>query len=186
MGGHNGVKGDLLSNSGTATGLSQLYSNNAAGVNSTLMPALTAEAVNPQGFTPTQIGAQTTAAEQTAGGSNAGATGGALLRAVRTRNAGAAPAAVDASNRGASENLSQINAGIQTRNADLQQKNKQAGINGLEDLYKTNVGAGENALGISNTSLNDAGNLSNFWQQQLLQFENNAEKAAGGTAAAGG
>lgn len=184
MSGHAGVQGDLLSNSGTANGLQSLYGANAAGVNQTLTPALTAEATNPQGYSPTQMAAQTTAAEQTAGGSNAGATGGALLRAARTRNVGAAPAAIDASNQHASENLSQTNAGIQTKNADLQQRQRQQGISGLESLYGTNVGAQENALNTSNTSLKDAGDLSNFWQQQLLQLENNIEKSGGSAAAA--
>jgi hypothetical protein len=169
MSGHSGVQGDLLSNSGTANGLQQLYGANAAGVNNTLTPALTSEVANPQGYTPQQMAAQTTAAEQTAGGSNAGATGGALLRAVRTRNAGAAPAAIDQANRSAGQNLSQINAGIQTKNADLQQRQRQQGISGLEGLYGENVGAQENALGASNSALNDAGHLNNFWQQLLTQ-----------------
>lgn len=169
MSGHAGLTGDLLSNSGTANGLQSLYGANAAGINSTLTPALTAEAVNPPGNSPTQMAAQTTAAEQTAGGANAGASGGALLRAARTRNVGAAPAAIDASNQRASENLSQTNAGIQTRNADLQAKQKQAGLSGLQGLYDENVGAGQNALNASTSSLNDAGQLSNFWQDLLKQ-----------------
>jgi hypothetical protein len=156
--------------------LQSLYSANAAGVNNTLTPALTAEAVNPQGYSPTQLAAQTTAAEQTAGGSNAGATGGALLRAVRSRNVGAAPAAIDASNENASKNLSQTNAGIQTKNADLQQKQRQAGLSGLQGLYDENVGAGQNALNSSNSALNDAGDLKNFWQQLLTQGIDSATK----------
>ena len=169
MGGHNGIKGDLLNNMTTANGLEGLYSGNAAGINSTLTPALTAEAVNPTGYTPTQMGAQTTAAEQTAGGSNAGATGGALLRAARTRNVGSAPAAIQGANQNASQRLSQTNAGIQSKNADLMQKQRQEGISGLEGLYGENVGAGETALGLSNSSLKDAGDLSNYWQQLLMQ-----------------
>jgi hypothetical protein len=167
--GHAGVTSDLLSNSGTANSLASLYGNNAAGINQTLTPALTAEAVNPQGYSPTQMAAQTTAAEQSAGGSNAGATGGALLRAARTRNAGAAPTAIDSASRAAGQNLSQVNAGIQTRNADLQQKQKQEGISGLGNLYGENVGAANQDIGLSNSALNDAGNLKNFWQQLLLQ-----------------
>lgn len=183
IGGHSGIKGQELANSGTAQGLQGLYSSNAAQMNPGGM--LTAEAVSPSGYTPSQMGAQTTAAEQTAGGANAGATGGALRNAVRTRNVGAVPAAIADSNRGASENLSQTNAGIQTRNADLMQRQHQAGISGLEDLYKTNVGAGENALGLSNSSLNDAGNLKNFWQDLLMQGMKNGEAGAQAIAAGG-
>jgi hypothetical protein len=183
MGGHNGVKKGLFNDSGTALGLEGLYGQNAANINSTLTPELTAEAVNPQGYTPTQMASQTTAAEQTAGGSNAGATGGALLRAVRTRNAGAVAPAVGASNRAAGEELSQVNSGIQTRNADLQQRQRQQGLSGLESLYGTNVGAGENALGLSEGALNDAGNLKNFWQQYLLGAQAAAGQAAAGAGA---
>jgi len=179
MSGHAGITGDLLSNSGTATGLGQLYGANAAGVNSTLTPALTTEAVNPQGYSPTQMAAQTTAAEQTAGGSNAGATGGALLRASRTRNVGAAPAAIDASSQNASKDLSQVNAGIQTKNANLQQQQKQQGLSGLEHLYGTDVGAQENALNTSNTALKDAGSLDNFWQDLLKQGIQTGGQVAG-------
>lgn len=184
MGGHNGIKGDLLNNSNTANGLESLYGSNAAGVNSTLTPALEQEAVNPQGYNPTQLAAQTTAAEQSAGGSNAGATGGALLRASRTRNSGAAPAAIDAASRTAGQNLSETNAGIQKNNADLQQKQRQQGISGLEGLYGENVNAGEGALGLSNDALKSAGGLQNFWQTYLLQAMSTANKAA--EAGAGG
>lgn len=176
MGGHSGVKKGLFENSSTAQGLEGLYGSNAAQANPVGM--LTAEAVNPTGYTPGQMAAQTTAAEQTAGGANAGATGGALLRAARTRNVGAAPAAIGASNRAAGQELSQINSGIQTRNTDLQQKQRQQGISGLEGLYGENVGAGENALGLSTGALKDAGSLSNFWQNLLMQGVESGGKVA--------
>ena len=175
MGGHKGVGTDLLQNSTAANGLEQLYGTNAAQANPVGM--LTAEAVNPSGYSPTQMAAQTTAAEQTAGGANAGATGGALLRAARTRNAGAAPAAIGASNRAAGEDLSQVNAGIQSKNADLQQKQRQQGISGLEGLYGENVGAGEQALGLSTGAIKDAGSLDNFWQDLLKQGIQSAGQA---------
>jgi len=176
--GHSGITSDLLSNSSTGNNLASLYGTNAAGINSALTPALTAEAVNPSGYTPTQMAAQTTGAEQTAGGANAGAAGGALLRAARTRNAGAAPASIAQTNRQGGQQLSQINAGIQKSNADLQQRQRQQGISGLEGLYGENVGAGENALGLSTSALNDAGNLKNFWQQLLLQGVQGGGQAA--------
>lgn len=170
---------DLLTNSSTANGLESLYGSNAAQLNSTLAPALTAEATNPSGYTPTQIGAMTTGAEQTAGGANAGATGGALLRAARTRNVGAAPASIAQTNRQGGQELSQINSGIQTSNANLQQKQRQEGISGLEGLYGENVNAGNEALGLSSGALKDAGGLNNFWQQLLLQGMQSAPQAIG-------
>ena len=47
-----GVGKDLLANSGTANGLEGLYGGNAAGVNSTLQPLLTSQAVAPTGESP--------------------------------------------------------------------------------------------------------------------------------------
>ena len=40
MGGHNGIKGNLLANSGQAQGLATLYGNNAAEINNTLTPQI--------------------------------------------------------------------------------------------------------------------------------------------------
>ena len=169
MGGNSGIKGQLLANSGNAQNLSSLYGGNAANVYGALEPALASEAIAPQGYTPAQMAAQTTAAEQTAGGANAGATGGALLRAARTRNIGSAQPAISEASRNASQNLSQTNAGIQKSSADLAQKKQSQAQSALGSLYGENVNAGENALGISNSALKDAGSLSNFWQELLKQ-----------------
>ena len=154
------------------------YDSQALGLSSTLAPALTAESINPQGYSPTTMGQMTTAAEQTAGGSNAGATGQAGLMAARTRNIGSGQATAANASTKAGENLSEINTGIQSKNADLKAKQQQAGLSGLEHMYGTDVGAGEGALGISNQSLSDAGNLKNFWQTYLLQAQGNADKMA--------
>ena len=139
------------------------------GIQNRLTPQLIAEAENPQGYSPSTLGQMTTAAEQTVGGSNAGAAGSAGLRAERTRNIGSGQAAAAASGRSASEDLSQVNAGIQSQNANLKAKQQQAGLSGLQGMYSTDTGAGLNALGLSNQALNDAGQLSNFWQQLMLQ-----------------
>ena len=180
MGGHNGIKGDLLANSGTANGLESLYSGNATGINSTLTPTLQAESATPIGYTPAQMASQTTAAEQTAGGGAAGATGGAILRAARTGNIGAAQPAISEASRNASQRLSQTNAGIQTNSADLGAKRQMQAQGGLGSLYGENVGAAGNALNASNSSLKGAGDLSNFWQQWLLNAQSGAAQAAQG------
>lgn len=181
MGGHNGIKSDLLANSGTANGLSNQYNSEALGIGSSLVPTLTSQMANPQGFNPTTMGQMTTAAEQTAGGSNAGTSGAAGLRAARTRNIGSGQSTISQAGRDAAEQLSQRNAGIQTQNANLKAKQQSDAEHELGSLYGTDVGAGESALGISNSALNNAGNLQNFWQQMLLQGMSSA-----GTAASGG
>ena len=169
MGGHSGIKSDLLNNSTSANNLGTQYNSQALGINSALTPTLTAQMANPQGYSPTTMGQMQTAAEQTAGGSNAGIAGAAGLRAARTRNIGSGQAATEEAGRGAGQELSQINAGIQTNNANLKAKQQAEAEGGLGKMYGEDVGAGEGALGLSNQSLTGAGNLSDFWQQLALQ-----------------
>ena len=151
---------------------------NALGLESGLAPTLQAEATHPAGYDPASMAAMTTAAEQTAGGGAAAGVGEAGLRANRTRNLGSGQAAGAAANRGASQDLSQINAGIQGKNADLKAKQQQEGLSGEQALLGTETGAGENALGLSDTALHEAGALPNEWQTILNQAMANGEKAA--------
>jgi hypothetical protein len=179
-----GARKDAFNLYGQESGLGNQYASQALGVNSTLAPALTAEAVNPQGFNPTTKGQMTTAAEQTAGGSNAGAAGSAGLRAARTRNIGSGQAATADASRGASERLSQTNAGIQSEDAQLKAKQSQAGLSGLGALYGTDVNAGNNALGLANQATQIAGQQKpGYWQQFGQNFGtdvlNGAEAATG-------
>ena len=178
MGSHGGVKKGLFENATTGQQLSNLYGMNAANENAVLQPQLTQDIVNPTGYSPTQMAQQTTAAMQSAGGSNAGIAGGALQRAARTRNVGAGNALASEAGQQAAQRLSQINAGIQTRSADLAQQKRERALGAEQGLYGTNVGAGLGALGVSNQSLSDAGNLANFWQQYLLTAMGNASKMA--------
>lgn len=133
------------------------------------------------------MASETTAAEQTAGGSNAAAAGGAGLLANRTRNIGSGQAAAAAGNRAAGESLSQTNAGIQNQNTALKESQRQAGLSGEGALYGEDVGAGENALGLSNSSLKDAGSLSNYWQDLLMQgIKSGTSVATAGLSSRGG
>ncbi len=164
MGG-TGVKKDLFANEGQANNLSNQYVSNALGISSALTPTLTAQMVNPQGYNPTTMGQMQTAAEQSAGGGNAAAAGQAGLRAARTRNAGSEQAATAEGSRNAGQELSQVNAGIQTNNANLKAKQQAGAESGLGSLYGEDVNAGNNALGLSNQALGMAGNQKpGFWQ----------------------
>ena len=66
----------------SANTISSTAAENAGGLYGVLAPELESEAAHPQGFDPTTMAQMTTAAEQAAGGSQAGATGqGGLLAA---------------------------------------------------------------------------------------------------------
>ena len=177
-----GITKDAFANSGTASNLSNQLTANAANVYGGLEPTLQAEATHPGGYTPQQKALMNTAAQQSAGGSTAGAIGQGRLYAQRTRNAGGAKAAIGEGVRGAGENLSNAAVGTELANANLQQKQQQSGIAGLQSLNATELGAGENALGLSNQALGiadqaDANNPYNQYGQIL------AKALAGGNGA---
>jgi hypothetical protein len=78
--------------------------------------------------------------------------------------------------------------GTELANADLQNKQQQAGLSGLGSLYGTDIGEGENALGLSNQALgivNQAGQ--NPWSKLAMGGLNNIVQAGlnSGEAAAG-
>lgn len=141
-------------NSKSAQGLSTTYGSQAAATNNILTPTLNQLATNPQGFGKTTVNNMNTAAIQSAGGANAGVTGQGNLQAARTNNAGAFAPVAAQSGHDATSQLSDAALGVQNNDARLRQAQQAEGISGLQNQYSTNVGAGENALGLSNSALN--------------------------------
>lgn len=154
-----------------ANNLSSTYGGNAGALYSTLAPELQTEAAHPAGYAPTDLAAMNTAAQQSAGGSQAAAVGQGNLLAARTRNAGAPAAAIDSAARSASAGLSKAATGIQTKNADLKQKQQQSGLSGLENLYGQNEQGSIGALGETAANVNantQAANASWDWAKDLF------------------
>lgn len=120
---------------------------NAESLYGNLAPQLESEAANPQGYAPTDLAAMETGAQQSAGGTEAGAVGQGALFGARTRNAGAAPAAIADASRAAGEQLSKNALGIKTANAGLKEKQHQEALGGLEGLTNLETGAGDSSLG---------------------------------------
>lgn len=119
-----------------------------------LFPMLMQEATSPTGYDPTDLAAMNTAAQQSQGGATAAAVGDLGLQAARSGNAGGAAAAEDEAVRSGQRNLSQTALGIKGANADLKEKQKQLGIQGLGGLYGQNTGDMLSALGLQNQSTN--------------------------------
>jgi len=168
----------------SAQNLSNQYAGNAGAGFATLMPELETEAAHPAGFNPTDLARMETGAQQTAGGSQAGAVGQGALLGARTKNPGAAPAAIAQSARQAGQNLSKNALGIQTENAALREKQQQAGLQGLQGLTGLETGAGINALGEVAPNVNantNAENASWDWAKDILDP---TLQAAGGAAKA--
>src|SRR5215472_13250699 len=153
MGRGSGVKKDAFQNMGTAQQMSGNLMAGAQNIYGGLTPQLQAEAAHPMGYTPQAKALMNTAAQQSAGGSTAGAIGQGRLYATRTKNAGGAKQAVGEAVRGAGENLSNAAVGTELANANLQDKQRQAGLGGLQSLYGTQLGGAQGALGLSNQAL---------------------------------
>lgn len=155
----------------SAQNLSNQYGGNAQALYGAVAPELMAEAAHPSGYAPSDLASMNTAAQQSAGGSMGGAVGQGALLSSRTRNAGTADAAIGQAARDSSAALSKAAVGIQGKNADLKQKQRQAGLSGLENLTGLNTGASVNALGQVASNVNadtNAQNASWDWSKDLF------------------
>jgi hypothetical protein len=175
-----GVEGQQLANAGAGQNLSNQLTANAANVYGGLEPQLAARAATPMGYTPAQKASINTAAQQSAGGSTAGAVGQGGLYAARTRNAGAGQAAIGSANRAAGSNLSRNAVNTEVQSANLGQQNQRAALGGLQGLYGTQLSSGENALGLSNQALQgaDQSAANNPWLKILQSSIGAAGQAA--------
>jgi hypothetical protein len=171
--------------SGQANANANTFMGNANSLFSTLTPQLEAEAINPSGYNPTEIAQMETGAQQSAGGTEAGAVGEGGLLAARTRNAGAAQNAVADASRGAGEQLSKNALGIRVGNAQLKERQRENATSGLEGLTGIETNASNNALGevANNVNANtNAANESWNWARYILD----PVLGAAGKASAGG
>ena len=157
---------------------------NANSLYGNLAPTLEGEVAHPAGYAPSDLSAMETGAQQSAGGSQAGAVGQGGLYAARTGNKGAAAAAIADSSRGAGQQLSKNLLGIRSANANLKNEQQQEGISGLTNLTGLETGAANTALGtiapLSNANTN-AYNSSYDWATDILDP---TLKAASGAATA--
>lgn len=153
----------------TAGNVGAGYGANAATASSALMPFLTRELSNPQGFTQQQMGAQLGAAEAGAGGSTAGLTTEANLASARNRNSGGFSGALDQAAREKDKALAGTSEGIAANNADLQQKQQQAAASGLANEQGMDQNAQLKAMGLVPEDLKAQSDLNQTsgWANQL-------------------
>ena len=107
----------------------------AQGIGSNLTPFLTQEMEHPQGYSQQDQSAMLSAGLAGAGGANAGLVGQANQRAAVSRNGGAFQAALADAARQRDKAAAGASEGIAAQNADLKQKQQQAGAAGLEGMY---------------------------------------------------
>lgn len=164
--GGSGVKQQGFANVGRGQNLFGDLTNNANAIYGGLAPTLEAESAHPQGLTPQAKASINTAAQQSGGGSTAGAIGAGKLYSARTRNAGGAKAAVGEGVRAAGKNLSDAALNTEITSAKLANQQQEQAQRGLQGLYGTELSGGENALGLSNQALGITNQAKpSFWQQ---------------------
>lgn len=154
---------------------------NATGIGSTLVPSLTAEALNPQGFGEKDLAEMNTAAQQSEGGAQAGAVGQGALLAQRTGNAGGPMAAIAEAARAGGRNLMDAALGTRIKNSMLKQDQRRAATAGLQDMYGMNVsGANQAASALASNVQADAAAKEASWGWSKHLFQPILRAATGG------
>jgi hypothetical protein len=153
----------------TAGNVGAGYGTGAATASSQLMPFLTRELNNPQGYTQQQTGSMLDAAEGGAGGSTAGLTTEANLASARDRNSGGFSGALDNAARTQDKTLAGTSEGIAANNANLQQQQQQSAASGLANQQGMDQSAQLKAMGLEAPDLNAANSSYNTgdWAQGL-------------------
>ena len=164
-----------------ASGIAGTSENNANAIFNQLMPQFESEVSNPTGIGPSGLAAENTAAQQSTGGSTAGAVGGMNQMAARTRNKGGFQIAGDEAARQGTRQNSQLAVENQAQNERLKQQQKQAGLAGEAGLYGQNMqeilGALGQETGANNSEIN-AGNSG--WLQNTMGILNSVGNLAKG------
>jgi hypothetical protein len=137
-------------NEQTANTTAGQAANNAGQERASLMPSLKAEVNNPTGLTANTQHELLTTAEAGAGGATSGLTGQVGLNANRTRNAGSTSNLMDTLARSKAQAAGKASEGIASESAMLGQKNKQAALGQMQNMYGTDTGANLKAMGIAN------------------------------------
>jgi hypothetical protein len=140
----------------TAASTGAGYGADAAGIQSNLLPFLTRELNNPQGFTQQQQGSMLSAAEGGAGGSTAGLTTEANLASARNRNSGGFSGALDEAARDKDKALAGSSEGIAAKSANLQQQQQQEAAGGLGQMQGLDTNAQLKAMGLVPEDVNAA------------------------------
>ena len=139
----------------TANTDSSNYTNQALGINASLIPTLQSEVQNPIGFGQQALTQMQTQGGQDAAAQQAAAQQRATLAASRTGNLASLPAVQDQLARSGTQSADQNALGLSIDNNQAKLQQQQSGIKGLQALGATDTGAGLNALGLSNSAVQD-------------------------------
>lgn len=157
------------------------YGAQASGVGSTLLPFLTRELTNPQGFSQQQMGAQLGSAEAGAGGATSGLTTEANLASARNRNSGGFSGALDNAARTQGKTVAGASEGIAANDANLEQQQQQDAAKGLQGEQGMDQDAQLKAMGLVAPDLQAQSSLNKTsgWGNQLGSLIGDAGSIAG-------
>ena len=111
------------------------YGAQAGGIGASLVPQLTRQMDNPQGYSQRDVGAQLTAGLAGAGGATAGLTGAAQKMGADTRNPMGFSSALDAAAMQRDKAAAGVGERVASNNADVKLKQQQEAEQGLSGLY---------------------------------------------------
>lgn len=152
---------------GQDNGFADASAGRGTGDRSTVLPFLTNEINNPQGYDPTTLSAMQTQGGQATAAGVGGASQAASLLGSRTGNTAATPGIIDSTARAGMSQQSNNALSILNNNAQLKQQQQQAGAEGMEGLYKTDTGNALQALGLADQSLGQWTNADNATSQTI-------------------
>lgn len=177
-----------LNAANTASSTGAQYGSQASDVNSQLFPFLTRELNNPMGFSQQQEGSMLGAAEGGAGGSTAGLTTEANLKAARDRNSGGFSGALDEAARQKDKALAGASEGIAGQNANLQQEQQQNAASGLSKIQGMDTDAQLKAMGLVAPDLDASTKAFGVgdWASQLSQLQKGIQSGVGSVSSIAG
>ena len=172
----------------TASNTGAGYGADASTVNAQLLPFLTRELNNPQGFTQQQTGSMLGAAEAGSGGATAGLNTEANLASARNRNSGGFSGALDAAARQQGKTLAQTSEGIAGQNANLQQQQQQNAAQGLQKMQGMDTDAQLKSMGLIPEDINASTKAygTGDWASNLAQLSKGINAGAGIVGQVGG
>ena len=158
------------------------YGAQAGGIGANLVPQLTRQMNDPQGYSLRDVGAQLTAGLAGAGGATAGLTGAAQKMGADTRNPMGFSSALDAAAMQRDKAAAGVGERVASNNADVKLKQQQEAEQGLSGLYGMDVrGQTENAGQVSQ----DVNAQANANKTGWLQNMNDTISAISGAGTAG-
>lgn len=131
----------------TAANTGAGYGAGASTIGSALIPQLTRQLNNPQGYSQQDIGSMLSSGLAGSGGATAGLTGAAGKMGMTERNPMGFSAALDSAARSRDMSAAKTSEGITAQNAGVKMQQQSQAGSLLSSLYGTNVNGQNNAAG---------------------------------------